>query len=138
MKLARCVPAGPSRSASASPQAVTQISTARACLRRLSLWVHSVSNCQACSRSYFFSLFSLKVISEFYVLHTLVRVSSGCFGFHARIFGLTLSFYLTIMVHSIESSTYRGANDRGSTLLWHSATQTMATTLISVETREVV
>jgi len=67
-------------------------------------------------------MFSVKVISEFYVLHTLVRVSSGCFGFDARIFGLTLSFYLTIMVHSIESSTYRGATNRGSSLLWHSAT----------------
>ena len=35
-----------------------------------------------------------------------LRVSSG---YDAEIFGLTLSFYLTIMVHSPESSTYRGA-----------------------------
>src|SRR5579863_1476792 len=120
MKRARSSPDRPRRSASASPQAVTQISTAMACLRRLSFWVHSVSNCHACSRLNFFSLFSVRAISEFYVLHTLVRVSSGCFGVRGRIFGLTLSFYLTIMVHSAESSTYRGANDRGSTLLWHS------------------
>jgi len=72
------------------------------------------------------------------VLHTLVRVSSGFLGLLRRIFGLTLSFYLTIMVHWTESSTYRGATYRGSTLLWHSATYIMATTLISVETREVV
>jgi len=40
----------------------------------------------------------LKSCFGLYVLHTLVRVSSGYFGFHAGIFGLTLSFYLTIMV----------------------------------------
>jgi CubicO group peptidase (beta-lactamase class C family) len=44
---ARPSPDNPSRSASASPQAATQASTASACLRRLSLWVHSVSSCQA-------------------------------------------------------------------------------------------
>ena len=126
------------RSASASPQAVTQISTAMACLRRLSLWVHSVSNCQACSRPNFLSPFSIKVISEFYVLHTLVRVSSGCLGFYARFFGLTLSFYLTIMVHSAESSTYRGAKHPGSTCSGTPRNSNMATTLISVDTREVV
>lgn len=69
----------------------------------------------------FLSLGSVHAL-RLYVLHTLVRVSSGIFGFDAVIFGLILTFYLTIMVHSLESSTYRGANDRGSTLLWHSAT----------------
>src|ERR1700757_1745074 len=129
MKLARLSPERPRRSASASPQAVTQISTAMACLRRLSLWVHSVSNCQARSRVNLFSLVSdnvVSVISEFYVLHTLVRVSSGFFGFDARIFGLTLSFYLTIMVHRQKVALIAVQNTPGF-LLWHSAHYQMAT-----------
>ena len=49
------LPASPSRSASASPHAITQASTPSACFRRLSLAVHSVKSCQACSRPYLFS-----------------------------------------------------------------------------------
>ena len=71
------------------------------------------------------------------MLHTLVRVSSGFIGFHASIFGLTLSFYLTIMVHSPDSSTYRGAKHPGVPALALRNCD-MATTLVSVETREVV
>jgi transcriptional regulator with XRE-family HTH domain len=51
---------------------------------------------------------------------------------------LTLSFYLTIMVHFPQSTNYRGAK-------WHPGdpalalrTRPMATTLVNVETREVV
>ncbi len=51
---------------------------------------------------------------------------------------MTLSFYLTVMVHSPESITYHGANvHRGSQAL-ALRNQTMATTLVSVDTREVL
>ncbi len=40
----------------------------------------------------------------------LVRDSSGFSEYDGEILGLTLSFYLTIMVHSPESNTYHGAN----------------------------
>ena len=71
------------------------------------------------------------------LLH-LVRVSSGFSGYDGEIFGLTLSFYLTIMVHSPESSTYRGAKKHPGDPALALRNQTMATTLVSVETREVV
>ena len=51
---------------------------------------------------------------------------------------MTLSFYLTIMVHSPQSSTYRGAKRHPGGPALALRTQTMATTLVSVETREVV
>ncbi len=51
---------------------------------------------------------------------------------------MTLTFYLTIMVHSPDSSTYRGANKHPGDHALALRTQTMATTLVSVETREVV
>lgn len=41
------------------------------------------------------------------LLLPMVRESSGFLGYHAVIFGLTPSFYLTIMVHFRESNTYR-------------------------------
>jgi hypothetical protein len=53
-------------------------------------------------------------------LHTLVRVFWGCFGIHAGIFGLTLSFYLTIMVHRQKVALIAVQNTPGF-LLWHSA-----------------
>jgi transcriptional regulator with XRE-family HTH domain len=68
----------------------------------------------------------------------LVRDSSGFSEYDGEILGLTLSFYLTIMVHSPESNTYHGANvHRGSQAL-ALRNQTMATTLVSVDTREVL
>ena len=42
------------------------------------------------------------------------------------------------MVHWLESSTYRRCNSPPEYLLWHSAILIMATTLVSVDTREVV
>ena len=51
---------------------------------------------------------------------------------------MSLSFYLTIMVHIPESSTYRGAKRRPGESALALRTQPMATTLVSVETREVV
>ncbi len=67
------------------------------------------------------------------MLHTLVRVSSGFSGYDGAVLGLTLSFYLTIMVHSSESSTYRGAKKHPGEPALALRTQTMATTLVSVE-----
>ena len=52
--------------------------------------------------------------------------------------GLTLSFYLTIMVHSPESNKYRGTERYPGDPALALRTQPMATTLVSVETREVV
>ena len=51
---------------------------------------------------------------------------------------MTLSFYLTIMVHSPDRSIYRGAKKHPGGPALALRTQTMATTLVSVETREVV
>jgi transcriptional regulator with XRE-family HTH domain len=72
------------------------------------------------------------------MLIDLVRDSSGFLGYDRVIFGLTLSFHLTIMVHFNDIDTYRGAK-------WHPGEpalalriQPMATTPLSVETREVV
>jgi transcriptional regulator with XRE-family HTH domain len=71
------------------------------------------------------------------LLH-LVRDSSGFSGYDGEILGLTLSFYLTIMVHSPDSSNYPGAEKRRGEQALALRNQTMATTLVSVETREVV
>jgi transcriptional regulator with XRE-family HTH domain len=51
---------------------------------------------------------------------------------------LTLSFYLTIMVHMSESSKHRGAKKHPGESALALRTRPMATTLVSVETREVV
>lgn len=51
---------------------------------------------------------------------------------------MSLSFYLTIMVHIPESSTHRGAEMHPGESALALRTQPMATTLVSVETREVV
>jgi transcriptional regulator with XRE-family HTH domain len=51
---------------------------------------------------------------------------------------LSLSFHLTIMVHIPESSTHRGAKRHPGESALALRTQPMATTLVSVETREVV
>src|SRR5208283_3142686 len=140
MKAARSSPARPSRPASCSPQSATHASTASACLRRLSLWVHSVSRAHACSRPY--AKFVIEHLSV-PILHAshrksqkkcaglapslprslapcslapsvprslsplvpqslvtlMVRESSGFLGSAGGFFGLSLSFYLTIMVH---------------------------------------
>ena len=51
---------------------------------------------------------------------------------------MTLSFYLTIMVHMTESSKSRGAKMHPGESALALRTRPMATTLVSVETREVV
>ena len=51
---------------------------------------------------------------------------------------MSLSFHLTIMVHIPESSTHRGAKKHPGESALALRTQPMATTLVSVETREVV
>jgi transcriptional regulator with XRE-family HTH domain len=51
---------------------------------------------------------------------------------------LSLSSHLTIMVHMLESSTHRGAKKHPGEPALALRTQPMATTLVSVETREVV
>jgi transcriptional regulator with XRE-family HTH domain len=68
----------------------------------------------------------------------MVRVSSGFSGYDGEILGLTLSFYLTIMVHVPESNAYRGAKKHHGVPALALRTRPMATTLVSVETREVV
>ena len=95
-------------------------------LRAAKFWL-PVSEWVSMNQNYFFSL----------LLH-LVRVSSGFSGYDRRILGLTLSFHLTIMVHFPESSTYRGAKRHPGGPALALRTQPMATTLVSVETREVV
>jgi len=71
------------------------------------------------------------------LLH-LVRDSSVFLGYDGAVLGLTLSFYLTIMVHFPESTKYRGAKRRPGDQALALRTQPMATTLVSVDTREVV
>ena len=51
---------------------------------------------------------------------------------------MTLTFYLTIMVPCPDSSTYRGVKKHPGDQALALRTETMATTLVSVETREVV
>src|SRR5208283_2157063 len=68
----------------------------------------------------------------------MVRESSGFFGSTGSFFGLSPSFYLTIMVHFVDSSTNRSATGLRGTLALALRTWPMATSLICVETREVV
>src|SRR5258708_507207 len=71
------------------------------------------------------------------LLH-LVRVSSGFSGYDGYNLGLTLSSYLTIMVHCLESSTCSGAEmHRGEPAL-ALRPQSMATNVVSLDAREVV
>jgi transcriptional regulator with XRE-family HTH domain len=67
-----------------------------------------------------------------------IRVSQGFSGYDEEILGLGLSFYLTIMVHFTESNAYRGAKKHHGVPALALRTRPMATTLVSVETREVV
>jgi transcriptional regulator with XRE-family HTH domain len=55
-----------------------------------------------------------------------------------EIFGLTHSFYLTIMVRLDQSNTIHGAKGTAESPLWRLRNPTMATTLVCVETREVL
>ena len=71
------------------------------------------------------------------LLH-LVRVSSGFSGYYEGDLGLTLSFYLTIMVHPPQISTRIGAERHPGRPALAAREQPMATALVSVETREVV
>lgn len=70
------------------------------------------------------------------MLHNLVRVFSGFSGYDREDFGLTLNSYLTIMVHSPDSNT-GGAQHPGRHAL-ALRSQPMATTLVSLDSREVV
>ena len=51
---------------------------------------------------------------------------------------MTLSFYLTIMVHSPDSNTYRGVNKHRGVPALALRNRRLATTVVNVETREVV
>lgn len=73
------------------------------------------------------------------MLHNLVRDFPCFFGYHPCVIGLTLSFYLTIMVHLPQSNTSRGAKKMHpgeSALALRNGP--MATTPVSVETREII
>lgn len=72
------------------------------------------------------------------MLHNLVRVSSGFSEYDGENLGATLSSYLTIMVHSPESSSHGGAEMHPGEPALALRTQTMATTLVSIDPREVV
>src|SRR5262249_3542662 len=72
------------------------------------------------------------------LLMLMVRVSSGFSGYDRRNFGLSLSLYLTIMVHLPQSNTIHGANSTAESNALALRNQTMATTLVSVDTREVL
>ncbi len=72
------------------------------------------------------------------MLHNLVRDSLGFTGYDGEILGLTLSFYLTIMVHSPESSSYRGEKNHPGDPALALRNLNMATTIVNVELREVV
>ena len=113
MKRARSSPVRPSLSASLSPHAVTQISTASACLRRLSLWVHSVSSCHACSRPYRLSGFTAAVM--FWIV-CVAHLGSRFFGLLRDSCGylrVDPKFLLDNYGSPAESSTYRGAKHPG-------------------------
>ena len=71
------------------------------------------------------------------LLH-LVRVSSGFSEYYGEDLGLTLSLYLTIMVHPPQISICNGAEKRPGRPALAIREQPMATALVSVETREVV
>jgi transcriptional regulator with XRE-family HTH domain len=85
-----------------------------------------------------FSILSAGHNYFFSVLLPLVRDSSGFPGYDRAFLGLSLSFYLTIMVHFPESITYRGAKKRPGVQALALRIPNMATTLVSVETREVL
>ena len=68
----------------------------------------------------------------------LVRDSLGLSEYDREILGLTLSLYLTIMVHFPESSTYRGVKKHPGGPALALRTQPMATTPVCGETRKVV
>src|SRR5579863_7341329 len=72
------------------------------------------------------------------MLHNLVRDSLGFSGYDGENLGLTLNSYLTIMVHSPDSSTYPGAKAHRGRQALALRRQTMATTLVSLDSREVV
>jgi len=74
----------------------------------------------------------------FIMLMHLVRVSLGFSGYYGEDLGLTLSFYLTIMVHPRQISTRIGAEKHPGRPALATREQPMATALVSVETREVV
>ena len=68
----------------------------------------------------------------------MVRVFQVFFGYYGAILGLTPRFYLTIMVHRSQSSTYRGAEKHRGGPALALRTPEMATTLASVDTRDVL
>jgi transcriptional regulator with XRE-family HTH domain len=74
----------------------------------------------------------------FSLLHNLVRDFPGFFGYDPCVFCLTLGFYLTIMVHFPESITSRGAKLHPGESALALRNQTMDTTPVSVEAREIV
>src|SRR6516165_7581307 len=69
---------------------------------------------------------------------TMVRVSSGFSGFNTTFFRLSRNLYLTIMVQSPKVALSWCKRLHPEHPLWRSADDPMATTLVSVETREVV
>ena len=71
------------------------------------------------------------------LLH-LVRVFSGFSGYDGANLGLTLSSYLTIMVHTPDSSTCSGAEMPHGDPALALRTQPMATPIVSLVAREVV
>src|SRR5271170_7398832 len=73
----------------------------------------------------------------FLLLH-LVRESSGFSEYYGEILGMSPRIYLTIMVHSLDSSTYRGAKRHPGVHALALRMRPMATTLVSVETRDVL
>lgn len=68
----------------------------------------------------------------------MVRVFQGFSEYYGEILGLSLRIYLTIMVHRSQSSTYRGAKKHHGVRALALRTEPMATTLASVDTREVL
>jgi len=68
----------------------------------------------------------------------MVRVSSGFSGFNTTFFRLSRNLYLTIMVQSPKVALSWCKRLHPEHPLWRSADDPMATTLVSVETREVV
>ena len=68
----------------------------------------------------------------------MVRDSLGISGYDGEILGLTLSFYLTVMVHFPQSNTIHGAKTRRGEPALALRNHMMATTLACVDTREVL
>jgi transcriptional regulator with XRE-family HTH domain len=71
------------------------------------------------------------------MLHNLVRDFPGFLGYDPCVVGLTLSFYLTIMVHFPQSNTNRGARKShpGESAL---ALRNQTMDIVSVDAREIV